>query len=123
MIYSSPMKQKKQKNIVEVKIDKFAKAMERGFAGVDKKFAAVAEDMENLRTELKADIKKVDDRLVSVEAELKTDIKKVDDRVISVESKLGAIDNRIDNESFARKDLEMRVRKVLPSLARSTERA
>jgi len=116
MVYSSPMKQKKQKNIVEVKIDKLAKAMARGFAGVDRKFAAVAEDTENLRTELKADIKEL-------KTELKADIKKVDDRVVSVESKLGAIDNRIDNESFARKDLEVRVRKVLPSLARSAERA
>src|SRR3989338_7184513 len=106
MVYSSPMMQKKQeKNLVEAKIDTLAKAVARGFAGVDKKFAAVAEDTENLRTELK------------------TDIKKVDDRVVSVESKLGAIDNRIDNESFARKDLEVRVRKVLPSLPRSTERA
>ncbi|HXK39185.1 MAG TPA: hypothetical protein VJ043_03800 [Candidatus Paceibacterota bacterium] len=110
------MQKKQEKNLVEAKIDTLAKAVARGFAGVDKKFAAVAEDTENLRTELKTDIKEL-------KTELKADIKKVDDRVVSVESKLGAIDNRIDNESFARKDLEVRVRKVLPSLPRSTERA
>jgi len=116
-------KRKLEKDIVEVKIDKLTKAVARGFAGVskkfaavDKKFAAVAEDTENLRTELKTDIGEL-------KSELKADIKKVDDRVASVESKLSAIDNRIDNESFARKDLEVRVRKVLPSLARSAERA
>lgn len=89
---------KRNKSIVEIKVDRLAKAMDRGFT-------AVSEDMDHLRTELKADIKKVDDR------------------VVAVESKLGGIDNRIDNETFARKDLEVRVRKILPTLPRSTERA
>lgn len=100
------MKEKKQnKSIVEVKIDRLAKAMDRGFT-------AVAEDVENLRTELKSDV-----------VELKVGLKKVDDRLIAVESKLGGIDNRIDNETFARKDLEIRVRKVLPNLPHPTEHA
>ena len=55
--------------------------------------------------------------------ELKVGVKKVEDRLTAVESKLGGIDNRIDNETFARKDLEVRVRKILPTLPRSTERA
>ena len=50
---------------------------------------------------------------------VRTDIKKVDDRLIAVESKLGGIHNRIDAETFARKDLEVRVRKILPTLPRS----
>jgi chromosome condensin MukBEF complex kleisin-like MukF subunit len=91
-------RKKARKGIVEVKIDRLSKAVEKGFG-------AVAEDIENLRTELKGDIKKVDDRLTAVE------------------SKLGGIDNRIDNETFARKDLEVRVRKVVSNLPRSTERA
>lgn len=104
------MKAKKQnKNILEVKIDRLAKVVDRGFT-------AVAEDIENVRTELKGNLE-------NVRTELKSDIKRVDDRVIAVESKLGGINNRIDNEGFARKDLEVRVRKALPTLPRSAERA
>lgn len=48
--------------------------------------------------------------------------KKIDDGFLGSVSRMGAIDNRIDNETFARRDLENRVRIVLPDLATAPER-
>ena len=77
----------------------FAKTLDRKLdEKLETHLASVHEDIEDLRTELKGDIKKVDDR------------------VLGVESRFGAIDNRIDNESAARGNLESRVRKALPKL-------
>ena len=110
----------KKEDLLGTKVDRLAKVVVRGFKNVDSRldtlenrvergFSAVAEDIEGLRTELKGDIAKV-------ETELKGDIARVDSRI-------GAIDNRIDNETFARKDLESRVRKVVPKLQRASEHA
>jgi predicted nucleic acid-binding Zn-ribbon protein len=38
------------------------------------------------------------------------------DGFVAVNSKLGGLNNRIDNETFARKDLEHRLRRALPDL-------
>lgn len=110
------MKGKKgKKSIVEIKVDRLAKAMERGFA-------AVAEDMDSLRGDT-GELKTGFGELKTGFGELKAGLKKVEDRLTAVESKLGGIHNRIDGETFARKDLEVRVRKILPTLPRSTVRA
>jgi len=46
-------------------------------------------------------------------AELRKEMK---DGFLGVTNRMGGIDNRIDDETFARKDLESRVRVVLPNL-------
>lgn len=48
--------------------------------------------------------------------------KNMDDHNIGAISRMGAIDNRIDNETFACRDLENRVRTVLPDPAAAPER-
>lgn len=48
--------------------------------------------------------------------------KKMDDGFTAVTSRMGGVDNRIDNEVSARKDLENRVRSVVPSLPLAPER-
>lgn len=66
------------------------------------------------------------EELAEVETKLTSRIdaleKKMDDGFLGVTSRMGAIDNRIDEEAFARKDLENRVRAVLPDLAATPER-
>lgn len=59
--------------------------------------------------------KKMDDGFADIRTEMR-------DGFHGVTSRMGAIDNRIDNETFARKDLENRVRVVLPDLAIAPER-
>jgi hypothetical protein len=49
-------------------------------------------------------------------------VEKLDDRLTAVESKIGGIHNRIDDESLKRRDLETRVRSVLPNLPPPPER-
>lgn len=49
--------------------------------------------------------------------------KKMDDGFLGVSNRTGGLDNRIDNEAFARKDLENRVRVVLPNLPQVVEQA
>ncbi|HVM73356.1 MAG TPA: hypothetical protein VMU13_00560 [Candidatus Paceibacterota bacterium] len=60
--------------------------------------------------------------LDGLRTELKADIKEVGERVLAVENRLSAMDNRIDDEAARRKDLENRVRNVLPKLSPAPER-
>lgn len=69
------------KDILETKIDKLAKTVEKGFAimhqqfgGVDRGFAAVAEDIGDLRKDMASGFLRIEERLFSIEQELK-DIK------------------------------------------------
>ncbi|MBI2030007.1 hypothetical protein HYT05_00100 [Candidatus Kaiserbacteria bacterium] len=48
--------------------------------------------------------------------------KKVDDGFMSLTSRIGGLENRIDEESARRTDLETRVRTVLPALPIAPER-
>lgn len=48
--------------------------------------------------------------------------KKMEDGLLSLKSRIGAIDNRIDDESARRTNLENRVRLVLPDLPAAPER-
>lgn len=64
--------------------------------------AAVHEEITDLGTELQAET-----------ATLRHELR---DGFEAVNSKLGGVDNRIDNETFARKDLEHRLRRALPDL-------
>ena len=65
------------------------------------------------------------DDLVELETRLETRLetleKKMDDGFLSVRNRIGAMDNRIDDESFKRRDLENRVRTVLPTLPLAPE--
>lgn len=47
--------------------------------------------------------------------------KKMDDGFLGVTNRTGGLDNRIDGETFARRDLESRVRVVLPNLPQAME--
>lgn len=76
---------------------------------------ATKSDLEEVRQELK-------DGLEDVRQELKADIKGVQDEIVGIKNRLGAIDNRIDDEAAARKNLETRVRKVVPKLPAAPER-
>lgn len=68
--------------------------------------AAVHEEITDLGTELQGEI-----------GTLRQELR---DGFEAVNSKLGGLDNRIDNETFARKDLEHRLRRALPNLPEAT---
>ena len=61
------------------------------------------------------------DDFVELGTRLETLEKKMDDGFLSVRNRIGAMDNRIDDESFKRRDLENRVRTVLPTLPLAPE--
>jgi hypothetical protein len=62
------------------------------------------------------------DDLAEVERRIGARIGKVDDRLTAVESKMGGIHTRIDDETAQRKNLESRVRSVVPNLPPAPER-
>jgi hypothetical protein len=70
---------------------------------------AIHEEITDLGDELRGSID-------ANRAEVSTLRKEVADGFLAVTSRLGGVDNRIDNETFARNDLERRVRRVLPHL-------
>ena len=82
-------------------------------SALERHLAAVHEDITDLRTEIKGDI-------TDLRAELKADIAGVAAQVQGLQNRVGAIDYRIDDEVLARKDLEGRVRMVLPTLPHAT---
>ncbi len=55
-------------------------------------------------------------------AELKESVDKLESRMTAVESKIGGIHTRIDDETAQRKNLESRVRSVVPNLPPAPER-
>lgn len=62
------------------------------------------------------------DDLAEVETRIGAHIDKIDDRLAAVESKIGGIHTRIDEETAQRKNLESRVRSVVPNLPPTPER-
>ncbi len=54
--------------------------------------------------------------LNSLRSEFKTDINRLEKHILGHQNRMGAIDKSLDDEVFARRDLENRVRTVLPSL-------
>lgn len=70
--------------------------------GFETHLAAVHEEITDLGAELKAEI-----------GALRQEVR---DGFAAVTSKAGGLDNRIDDETIARKDLEHRLRRVLPDL-------
>jgi hypothetical protein len=91
-------------------LESLAKLIADSSASADKKFAALAEDI--------ADIKST----MVTKDDLAEAVEKLDDRLIAVESKIGGIHNRIDDEALKRRDLETRVRSVVPNLPPPPER-
>jgi predicted nucleic acid-binding Zn-ribbon protein len=87
-----------------------AMLISKSSASADKKFAALAEDI----SDIKATMATKDDLAKPVE--------KLDDRLTAVESKIGGIHNRIDDEALKRGNLETRVRSVVPNLPPHPER-
>ncbi len=59
--------------------------------------------------------------LDSLREEMNQRFEKIDTSLITIVSRLGAVDNRIDNEVAQRKNLETRVRAVVPTLAPASE--
>lgn len=62
------------------------------------------------------------DDLAEVETRIGARIDKIDDRLAAVESKIGGIHTRVDDETAHRKNLESRVRSVVPNLPAAPER-
>jgi len=91
-------------------LESLAKLIADSSASADKKFAALAEDI----SDIKATMATKDDLAKAVE--------KLDDRLTAVESKIGGIHNRIDDEALKRVNLETRVRSVVPNLPPPPER-
>jgi hypothetical protein len=91
-------------------LESLAKLISESSASADKKFAALAEDI----SDIKATMVTKDDLAEAVE--------RLDDRLTAVESKIGGIHNRIDDEALKRGNLETRVRSVLPNLPPPRER-
>jgi hypothetical protein len=63
---------------------------------------SVHEEMSDFREEMQGEFKNVR--------------KEMRDGFLGMKNEVGGAHNRIDNETFARKDLEQRIRKVLPKL-------
>ncbi|MBI5470581.1 hypothetical protein HY968_04675 [Candidatus Kaiserbacteria bacterium] len=88
-------------------------------SALESHLASVHEEIEDVREELKGDIQ-------GVRTELKKEINDVrDDLKADIKgnaNRMGAMDNRIDDESAARRNLESRIRKVLPKLPAAPER-
>jgi hypothetical protein len=91
-------------------LESLAKLISESAASADKKFAALAEDI----SDIKATMVTKDDLAEAVE--------KLDNRLSAVESKIGGIHNRIDDEALKRGNLETRVRSVDPNLPPPPER-
>ena len=91
-------------------LESLAKLISESSASADKKFAALAEDI----SDIKATMATKDDLAEAVE--------KLDNRLTAIESKIGGIHNRIDNEALKRVSLETRVRSVVPNLPPPPER-
>ena len=81
-------------------------AFETHLAAVHEEITDLRGEFGTLRTELQGDI-----------GTLRQEMR---DGFEAVKSKVGGLDNRIDNETFARKDLEHRLRRVLPDLPETT---
>ena len=75
--------------------------------------ASVHEEITELRGELKGEIADLRSEMTE---EFKSVRQEMRDGFAGLKSEIGAVHNRIDNEAFARKDLEQRIRKVLPNL-------
>jgi hypothetical protein len=52
-------------------LSKMDARIERGFVAADNKFAALADDVADLRTELKTDIVRVGEQVISIETQLR----------------------------------------------------
>jgi chromosome segregation ATPase len=91
-------------------LESLANLISESSASADKKFAALAEDI--------ADIKST----MVTKDDLAEAVEKLDDRLTAVESKIGGIHNRIDDEALKCRDLETRVRSVVPNLPPHPER-
>jgi flagellin-like hook-associated protein FlgL len=87
-----------------------AKLISESSASADKKFAALAGDISDIKSTM------------ATKADLAEAVDKLDDRLSAIESKIGGIHNRIDDESLKRANLETRVRSVLPNLPPPPER-
>ena len=100
----------RMRKVVDVAID----------SALERHLAAVHDDITDLRTELKSDMSdlrtEIKGDITELRTELKADIAAVAAQVQGLQNRVGAIDYRIDDEILARKDLEGRVRTVLPAL-------
>jgi hypothetical protein len=91
-------------------LESLAKLISESSASADKKFAALAEDISDIKSTM------------ATKADLAAAVEKLDDRLTAVESKIGGIHNRIDDEALKRGNLETRVRSVVPNLPPPPER-
>lgn len=71
--------------------------------------ASVHEEVSDLRSDLNTVHNEVADGFRSVRTEMR-------DSFVGLKNEIGGMHNRVDNQTFGRKDLEHRIRKVLPNL-------
>ena len=76
--------------------------LEKHLASVHEEITDVRTDLTNLREEMTEEFRGAG--------------KEMQDGFVGLKSQIGALHNRIDNETFTRKDLESRIRKVVPNL-------
>ncbi len=75
----------------------------------DRHLGSVHEEISDLRSEVDGLREEMTNEFSGVRKEIR-------DGFAGVKSDIGGVHNRIDNEIFARKDLEQRMRKVVPKL-------
>jgi len=76
---------------------------------------ATKDDLAGLAQELRKEMQEFREEMQEFREEVKGEF-------IGLKNRMGGIDNRIDDEVFARKNLEERVRVVVPNLAAVPER-
>ena len=90
--------------------DEFAEIINEALdESLAKHLGTVHEEISDLRTDLNGLRAEITNEFKSVRKEMR-------DGFAGVKSEIGGVHNRIDSELFARKDLERRIRKVLPKL-------
>lgn len=87
--------------------DVVGELLETHLASVHEEIADLRSELNEFKTEVKEDFEAVS--------------KDMRDGFAGLKSEIGGVHNRIDNETFARKDLEHRIRKVLPDLPHPTQ--
>ena len=76
---------------------------------------ATKEEVQELRSELREEIQEVREELQEFRQEVKAEF-------MGIKNRVGAIDNRIDDESAKRINLESRIRTVVPNLPATPDR-
>jgi chromosome segregation ATPase len=101
VVYSPHMAQKKSAKPPKATLDKILSTMERGFASSDRKFTALAEDIADIKAELKGDITALGGQLTGIEGVLKEIRRDLDD-----------LQDKFENVSGFRKEIDHALKRI-----------